>query len=162
MDRLGWAQRQGRVMATYGMVGSDDELCVRVIDRTDYSFDGRATGSLQSITLAAGIPTVSWVSGVLVARLHAKGTFSATATARIVVENISLVPEEPQVIYTDGIALATVNYLTGTTAPNLQVVAFSGAIGHMVQVRLTFDQGATAAAAAQTLSVSADLIGRVG
>ncbi len=165
LNRLGWEQHRGRVLATYGSsVGAhDDEWCVPVIAKTDFSFDGRASGSIQSVVLAAGISTINWVSGVLVARLHAKGTFSATALADILVENISIVPEEPQTIFADTVSpLATVSYAAGTTAPNLGVVPFVGAIGPMVRVRLVFDQKATAAAAAQTFSISVDLIGRPG
>jgi hypothetical protein len=165
LNRLGWEQHRGRVLATYGPgVGyhADDEWCVSVIGKTDFSFDGRASGSVQSVVLAAGIPTVDWVSGVLVARLHTRGTFSASARATILVENISIVPEEPQTIFADTAApLASVQYVAGTLAPNLGVVAFVGAIGPMVQVRLIFDQQGTAAAA-QTFSISVDLIGRQG
>lgn len=162
LNRLGWEQRYGRIQATYGALGGSDELYQEVIAKTEYSYDGRASGSLQSVTLAAGIKSVQWVSGALLVRLHTKGTFSATAVARVLVENFSIVPEEPQTIFVDPIAIATAGIASGTTAPNYQVVAFSGAIGPMLQVRLTFDQGATPAAAAQTFSISVDLLGRIG
>ncbi len=160
-DRLGWEQRSGgRVGATFGMSRGNGYLA-SVIAKSDYQFDGRL-GSTQDIVLAAGIDTSACVTGVLQTRVHSKSAFTATAIANIIVQNASLVAEEPDVVYlpaTGVTPVATSTNITSTSAaPVLDVVAFAAPIGSMVRVILRWTQGATAAAAVQNLSVSVDLV----
>lgn len=94
--------------------------------------------------------------------MHSKSGFSATAAANVIVENCSLVPEEPDVVYLPPSAspkVATSSAINqGSAAPVLDVVAFAAPIGSMVRVILRWAQGGTAAGAAQNLSISVDLI----
>jgi hypothetical protein len=169
MERFGWDQRGGRAAATMqrvvgangygGAQGGGDGFFVPVLSKTDFSFDGRASGTQQAVKLAVGIDTVPWVSGVLVVRLHTKNTWSATATMSVQVANVSLVPEDPSVLFASTSALATASFTNASTAPSLNVQTIPSGFAAMVQVALTWDQGATAGTS-QQFSISLDLIGR--
>ncbi len=159
-DRLGWEQRSGgRVAATFGALGRGSGYVIPVVAKSDYQFDGR-TSSTQDIVLAAGIDTAACVSGVLQTRVHSKSGFTATAQATIIVQNASLVAEEPDVVYLPASgAVATSTAITSSSAaPVLDVISFAAPIGSMVRVILRWTQGATAAGAAQNLSISVDLV----
>jgi hypothetical protein len=133
-----------------------------ILSKTDVSFDGRNSGTNQIVPVAVGIDSSSWVSGVLAVRLHAKNTW-ATSPARlhVKVQNIMLVPEEPDVVYLASGDVSSVAFVQGTdSAPLLKVAAFAAPIGPMLRVILEWEQGATAASAAQTASISVDLVGR--
>lgn len=163
MNRYGYDNVAGRVPATFpGLIRGNANL-VPVIPKTDFSFDGRSS-TLQDVPLATGIDSSSWVSAVLAVRIHAKGTFSATGKAVIMVQNIMLVPEEPDVVYVAPTDLTggnlTISSAAADAAGVLKVLALTGPIGPMLRVLLRFDQGATAAGAAQTFTMSVDLVGR--
>lgn len=132
---------------------------IEVIERTDYSFDGRTTSN-QDIVLATGIDSRRWKSGAAIIRLHAKSGWSASAILSINIDNISLTPEDPSVVFT-GSRVASPQILAAAAAPLLVVSGLTlAAIGPQLQVSLRWSQGATAAGAAQTLSLSIDLVGR--
>ncbi len=157
-----WEQQVGRAAATFGSVGRANGYLQPIINKTDTSWDGRAAAS-QEIPIATGIDSSAWVSGAVVAKLHAKNAWANTTTKLIVqVKNIMLVPEEPDIVYVSSATpVASAEFVQGTdNAPALKVVAFTGVIGPMLQVILRWEQGSTAGGAAQTASISVDLVGR--
>lgn len=163
MSRLGWDNQRGRVPATFDASGRGGGYVVPIIPRTDYSFDGR-TGQQQYVPVAVGVDASSWVSGVLLARMHAKGgTWGAGSKVQVIVDNIMIVPEEPDVIFATSPTLAspvaTLEFTEGEVAPLLKVSAFSAPIGSMLRVHVRWVQ-ATAAVGPQTVSLGIDLVGR--
>lgn len=172
LTRLGADNIYGRVPATYGGAAPrGNGYLVPVIPKTDFSFDGRnAAGVIQDVPVGTGFDSSSWVSGVLSVRLHAKNTWSATVTLNVYVDNIMLVPEEPDVVFAAsynstttgglvGTPVATASFTNADAAPALKIVTLTG-IGPMLRVRVNWVQGTTAAAAPQTVSLGIDLVGR--
>lgn len=160
MLRAGWEQIVGRRNADLGL-DSDDDL-VNVISKSDYEIDGRV-GSTQKITLAAGIDSTAWKRFRCVTRLHAKQFWSATATLKIIVQNISIVPERPDLIFVSSVDAGGSNGIDDSlTPPFLDVSTSSGGtpVGPMLRVLMRWEQGATAASAPQTFSLSVDLVGK--
>ena len=143
---------------------------ILIIDKTDFSFDGRAGaggGGVQSVPLAIGIDSSLWASGALIVRMHTHGSWPAggggsTGSATVVVENIALVPEDPSVVFQAATPIATSTAIvTGTVAPFLDVQQLTGApIGPLLQVRLNFAQGTNNAGGAHTFSISVEFVGR--
>jgi hypothetical protein len=132
---------------------------VPIIAKTDFSFDGR-TSTNQDAVLATGIDSRGWKSGVVVVRLHAKNSWSGSAILSVNVDNVSLDPVDPSVVFV-GSRVASPSISSGATAPLLTVASLNLAtIGEQLQVSLRWSQGATPAGAAQTLSISIDLLGR--
>ncbi|MBL9021982.1 MAG: hypothetical protein JNL21_07260 [Myxococcales bacterium] len=157
-----WEQQVGRTAATFPAIGRSNGYLQTILSKTDTSWDGRL-GAFQEIPVATGVDSSAWVSGVLLAKLHAKNAWANTSTKLIVqVKNIMLVPEEPDVVYVSSATpVASVEFVQGTdNAPALKLAQFTGPIGPMLQVILRWEQGSTAAGAAQTASVSVDLVGR--
>lgn len=175
LTRLGADNIYGRVPATYGGAAPrGNGYLVPVIPKTDFSFDGRtntiAPFPIQDVPVGTGFDSSSWVSGVLSVRLHAKNTWSSSATLNIYVDNIMLVPEEPDVVFAAsysntttgalvGTPVATASFTNADTAPALKIITLAG-IGPMLRVRVNWVQGTTAAAAQQTVSLGIDLVGR--
>lgn len=163
MSRLGWDNRVGRTVATFGgyeAAGRGDGYLVPVIPKTDFSFDSRAAGASQDVPLAVGIDSSGWVSGVLLVRVHAKAAWTGTTNLAVLVENIQLVPEEPNVVFAAaGAAVATVNIVSGTAAPSLNLTSFLAPIGNMLRVRISYTCTVTQGSA-NTVSLGVDLIGR--
>lgn len=163
MSRLGWENRVGRTVATFGgyeAAGRGNGYVVPVIPKSDFSFDSHAAGASQDIPLAVGIDSSAWVSGVLLVRVHAKATWSGTTNLAVLVENIQIVPEEPDVIFAvSGAPVATVNIVSGTLAQSLNVAAFGAPIGNMLRVRISYTC-TVAQASANTVSLGVDLVGR--
>lgn len=132
---------------------------VHVVPEIDISIDGRA-GSTQTIPLRTRIPTSEWKSGVLQVLLHAKNTWSTTATASILVQNAVYTPDDPSTAFS-GSTIARVDLTNNSAASTAYTEALDDApIGMMVNVILSWEQGATATAA-QTASVSVTLVGRM-
>src|SRR5262245_51731785 len=104
------------------------------------------------------------VSGHLEVRVHARGTFaSANVQANVKVYPQSLSAEDPGVFFVGPTALATCSITTTApaTVPGLLTSPFAGTqLTSAVKVVLEFVQGATAASAAQTFSISADITAR--
>ena len=162
LSRLGWENGGGRASATMGgFRGGGSGYLVPIIGKTDFSFDARASGSTQDIPLAVGVDSSAWVSGVLCVRIHARGTWTGTSVLTVLVENIMLVPEEPDVIFAGSqvATSGTINGSTPTTVPGLIVAAFSTPIGPMLRVKLTYSC-TVAQSAANTISLGIDLVGR--
>ncbi len=76
LNRLGWDNRAGRAVATYGALAGGNGYLVPIIAKTDFSFDGRAGGTTQDIPLAVGIDSSAWVSGALIVRIHTRNTWT--------------------------------------------------------------------------------------
>lgn len=176
MSRLGFDNRVGRVPATYGGytgAGRGDGYLVPVIPKTDFAFDGRTptptSNTVVDIPIATGIDTSSWVSGVLAVRLHAKNTWVSTGTLNVFVDNIVLVPEEPDVVFaasytkSDGTAFGTpagtVTFGNADAAPLLRLTSLS-TLGPMVRVRVNWVNGSATSAGLSTFSIGIDLVGR--
>jgi len=159
MSRLGFDNRMGRVPATYGFdVGrGGNGYWVNVIPKTDFSVDGRST-SIQLVPLAVGIDSSAWVSGALLVRVHAKSSWTGTIVASVVVENIMLVPEEPDVVFAATTALASAD-LVAAGVGSLTVAPFTaGNVGAMLRVRISYQT--TVAASLNTIAIGVDLVGR--
>jgi hypothetical protein len=132
---------------------------VSVIARTDFAFDGRISTN-QDVVLATGIDSRRWKSGAVITRMHTKGTWSVSAILNIFVDNVSLNPVDPSVVFV-GSRVAAPQILAASNAPLLNVSGLTlAAIGPQLQVSIRWSQGATAAAAAQPFSLSIDLVGR--
>ncbi len=131
----------------------------RIIAKTDFSFDGR-TSTNQDVVLATGIDSRLWKSGVVVTRLHTKGSWSVSAILNIFVDNVSLDPTDPSIVFV-GSRVAAPQILATASAPFFNVSGLTLAtIGPQLQVSIRWSQGATPAGAAQTFSLSLDLLGR--
>lgn len=159
-----WEQQVGRTNATFPGIGRGNGYLVPILGKTEVAYDGRGGTSppvLQDVPVAVGVDSSEWVSGALIVKLHAKNTWSTTATLRVLVQNIMLVPEEPDVVYlSSATPVAQVDFVNTDVAPALKLTAFSGVIGPMFRVLLRWEQGATALTGPQTASVSIDLVGR--
>ena len=161
MSRLGFDNRMGRVPATYGFdVGrGGNGYLVNVIPKTDFGFDGRVGGP-QSIPLAVGIDSSAWVSGVLLVRVHAKSTWAAAPLATVLVENIMIVPEEPDVVFSGATALASADLALATVGSLTVVPLTAGSIGAMLRVRINYQSTATGQTVPNTIAIGVDLVGR--
>lgn len=166
MSRLGWDNPVGRSAVTYpGLAGGrGDGYLIPVIPKSDFSFDARAGGATQDLPLAVGIDSSSWVSGVLVVRLHARNSWSGTTTLNVIVDNIQLVPEEPDVVFVSSavtpVATTGATPINGlTTVPSLILVPFTTPIGSLLRVRLNY-QCTAQQTGANTIALGVDLIGR--
>ena len=164
MDRYAYQREMGRGNATIGRASAGGLVgLIPIIDKTDFSFDGRTSGSTQSVPLAIGVDSSLWVSGVLVVRLHTKGTWPAgsSGSATVTVESIGLVPEDPSVVFVASPAVVTSSAIVlATTAPFLDVTALTAPIGSLLQVRLLWSQGAGAGTGVHAFSISVALVGR--
>jgi hypothetical protein len=169
MNRFGFDNAFGRVPATMNqsmLAGRGNGYVVNVLPKTDYLFDGRVNTS-QLVPFATGIDASSWVSGLLVVRVHARGgTWGASATLRIYVQNIMLTPEDPDVIFAPtpvapaviGATLASVTVDTNTVAGALLTAPLTN-MGPMLRVIGEWAQGGTASTQA-TASLGIDVVGR--
>ena len=133
---------------------------VRVIPKTSFSFDGRAS-TTQEIPLTAPFWTRDWSSGVVSVRLHDKANFTGTASAQVVVQNAVLVPDEPQTIYAADLGTG-ITIASGDAAPKLYTAAISSPIGPMLRLVLRWIQGTAASTTLQTMAISVDVLGRQG
>lgn len=158
MNRLSWDNRVGRAVATYGadLGARGNGYLVPIIPKTDFLFDGK-TGQSQTIPLAVGIDASAWVSGALIVRVHARATSWSSATLAVNVENILLVPEEPDVVFAASAAVASATNIQSLSAGGLSVVAFSAPIGPMLRVRIV---QANSANENNSISIGVDLVGR--
>ena len=134
---------------------------VNVIPRTSFAFNGTASSiSTQAIGPRA-IATPDWVGGVLMVRVHS-ATISTTASIAITVKNVSISPDDPNILFNTTTTNASISLLTGAPAGNvaggLQTAVLTTPIGSMLAVYLTLTQGATAGAS--TVDISVDLVGR--
>jgi hypothetical protein len=146
----------GRVRSTFGDAGAGYTL--PVIAKTDFTL---ASGSslTQNIVVAQGIDSSAWVSGALIVRVHTQPTIAASSSLFVDVENISIVEEEPQLVFVgSNVASSSPAITNATAAGTLILAAFAQPIGPMVRVKLRFVQSATAAVGLAQLSI--DLIGR--
>lgn len=161
-SRLGFDNLRGRVPATYGGRGAGNGYVIPIIPKTDFSFDGRVSVD-QDIPVAVGVDTSAFVTGVLAVRLHSRGAaWTGTAKLSVMVQNIMLTPEEPDVVFLAPADLvpALSNTITSSTAIGTLFISSLLAMGPMVRVVVRFNQGATAAGGPQTIAIGVDLVGR--
>lgn len=94
-------------------------------------------------------------------RVHS-ASIAATATIAITVKNVSVSPDDPNILFNTTGTIASISLATaapsGNTAGGLQTAVLSTPIGSMLAVYLTLTQGGTAAAS--TVDLSIDLVGR--
>jgi hypothetical protein len=122
---------------------------VKIIPKTQYTFDA---GTVRDIVLAKYVNTASWVSGVLVVRVHTAP--GSSADPKVVVQNASYTEEEPNTIF-----YTATNETSQTVAAGdlLLVKQLNTPIGDRVRVILkTPSAGGTGV----TFTISAELIGR--
>jgi hypothetical protein len=129
-----------------------------LLSKTEVTFDGRASTN-QIIPVAVGIDSSSWVSAVVLAKLHAKAGWQTGAQLNARVQNCMLVPEEPDVVYLASGTIGSVGFLDTEAAPLLKLAQLATPIGPMLRVYLEWTQAAVAAAG-QTASISIDIVGR--
>ncbi|MBK8937610.1 MAG: hypothetical protein IPM79_08180 [Polyangiaceae bacterium] len=159
--RAGFDNVMGRVPATFGgwLRGAGGYL-VPILAKTDFSYDGRVNTN-QDAPVAVGVDSSAWVSAVLVVRLHAKNSWATSAQVQVLVDNVMIVPEEPDVVFASASPIATVSFVQGSdNAPALKLAVLSAPIGPMLRVTVRWVQGTTAATATQTVSLGIDLVGR--
>jgi hypothetical protein len=157
-----WEQQVGRTNATFPGIGRGNGYLIPILGKTEVAYEGRvAAGVFQDVPIAVGVDSSEFVSGLLLAKLHTKNTWSASGVLRILAQNIMLVPEEPDVVYlSTATAVAEVTFSNSDVAPALKLTPFTGVIGPMLRILLRWDQGATAWTGTQTASISIDLVGR--
>ena len=161
-SRLGFDNLRGRVPATYGMARGNG-FVVPILPKTDFSFDGRVSVD-QDVPVAVGVDTSGFVSGVLAVRLHSRGAlWTSTAKLSVLVQNIMLTEEEPDVVFISATNLVTtpIDILLSTPVPTLFISPLS-TMGPLVRVLVRFNQGATALTGVQTapIAIGIDLVGR--
>lgn len=160
MGRMGWMNQNARLDATYGRLGRNDGYLVSVIPRTDYTFDPRVSGANSVIPLVVGVDSSSWVSGMLLVRLHARSAWATGVQAKVIVQNIMLTPDEPDVIFapaTLATSVAQVQIDNSTNAPLLLTAAMTN-MSAMLRVVIELVPGSSTGV--NTFSVGVDLVGR--
>ena len=138
----------------------ENEL-IPLIKRATYSFDGRAS-STQTLVLADGVDATRMRVGGLVMLVHSRANFSATADVRILVNNVSFSPDEPDVAYVDSVRTVGTSSLIQSTSPTVpfcEVVGLVQPMGPQLRVSLRFRQGA-AVTSSQTITLSFYLTSR--
>lgn len=138
---------------------------VRIIARTDFSFDGRIAARENGV-LAYGLDATEWASGLLMVLIHARSDWvsaeGTTASWQVEVHNVSLDPAAPDLEIVER-TIATSAALTSATAiPSCETVQFAEPFGPQLRVRWLFNQGLVAAIAALSLSASIYVVGRRG
>ncbi len=138
----------------------ENEL-IPLIKRATYSFDGSAS-STQTLVLADGVDATRMRVGGLVMLVHSRANFSATADVRILVNNVSFSPDDPDLAYVDStrtVGTSSLIQSTSPTVPFCEVVGLVQPMGPQLQVSLRFRQGA-AVTSSQTITLSLYLTSR--
>lgn len=133
---------------------------VNIIPRSSFSFSSPANFVSSFAIGPRAIATPDWASGVLIVRLHAKNFASSSALARVQVANVSISPDDPNVLFSvpPPAVVAEATIANADTAPRLYALQFTAPIGMMLAVAATYSQGATLGACSWEMSV--DLVGR--
>jgi hypothetical protein len=143
----------------------EDGETVRILARTDFAFDGRAS-TTQTGVMAYGVDASEWVSGQLIVLTHARnawvGVGGTTASFGVEVQNVVLDEEAPEqdVVETGRAVAALTAVSSGTAVPRHQVVEFTPPFGPNLRVQWRWTQGGLAATSTLTLAVSVYLVGR--
>lgn len=167
LSRLGFDQRAGRVAATFGAAQSNgagarrgsNAAYVEVIPKTDFQLAG-ATGAgvFELLPLAVGIDSTDWVSAILEVRVHTKSSWTGTQTLAVVVDNIALVPEEPQTLFVATASPASLD-ITSLAAGGFNVAQLTTPIGSLLRVALKLTTTA-APSSINAIALSVNLVGR--
>ena len=143
-----------------------DEVVVPVVKRGNFAFDGRASGTDQTIVLATGIDASWWRTASVLVVGHTKNAWltggggPTTGALRVVVDNVAITEDAPDLELVGNRLASTTAIVATSTLPLFQVTTLSGAIAGQLRVSLVFNQGATGAASAQTIALSVYLLGR--
>ena len=153
--------------STYGesvsLEFTPDQVLVPILRRVELKFDGRADGEQVAI-VANEIDTSFFARGSLTVIVHSRSGWTTSASLEIQAQNVSVTEDAPDVTFVDTeVSMASFNITatSPTTLPFFAVVPMpSGSMGAQMRVELRFNQGAFAAAGAQTIVLSAFILGR--
>lgn len=143
-----------------------DAVLIPIVRRGNFAFDGRASGTDQTIVLATGVDASWWRTGSVMVVGHTKNAWLSvgggptTGALRVVVDNVAITDDAPDVVLVGSRLASTTAIVATSTLPLYQVATLSGAIAGQLRVSLVFNQGATAASSAQTIALSVYLLGR--
>lgn len=154
MDR---ANPLGQVTA--GRVEYAGGACLGIVGRTQYTTSTGAANSVTEIVLAKYVDTLAFVSGVLIVRYYAKGTFTSNVSAKVVVQNVSYAEDEPQTVFAETSTETIITIDSTTSTSTLLTADLEKPIARHVRVLLRFTQPATAMGAVD-LTIGVDLVGR--
>lgn len=132
-----------------------------VLPKTDFTF--ATTANLNPTTkLAVGIDSSGWRSAELVTLVHRIDTpWQGTGTFGVIANGISITPEDPSVLFNAGVVVRGATFGGSTLAGTLDIVDFSQPIPSLLEVVLSWTQGATAVTTTpNTFAISVHLIGR--
>ena len=150
-----------------GEVADEDEIVVPIVRRGNFAFDGRLSGSTQTVVLANAIDVTWWRTAILLFIVHTKNNWltggggPTTGQLALSAGSVSLTPDAPDVTFLDPLSKVTTSSVVQTTVvPMYELKRLNPPFGPQVQVSLTFDQGATVASGPQTIALSCYLLGR--
>ena len=132
---------------------------VSIIRKTDFSLQVSATASaVTDAVLAPLVDTVGWVSAVSLLRLYSASAYPASATLKLIVQNVMTGPDDPNtILVASGTGTAEIT-IAASTSNLLQLVQFTTPISRYVKVLLRATSGGTAGTITTTVAV--DLVGR--
>lgn len=143
-----------------------NEVVVPVVRRETFAFDGRGSGTTQTMVLANGVDATWWRSGRLLVLGHTKNAWltggggPTTGSLQVVVDNISITEDAPETTFVGNRLGASTPIVATSTLPLYLVSSLAPPFAGQLRVSLSFTQGATAAVAAQTVALSVYLLGR--
>ena len=130
---------------------------VTICGKRDYSLQA-PTSAAPTIEIERYIPTSDWVSGALLVRLHAKGTWATNTTVDVIAQNISPSLEEAGTIFSAG-TVSSIQIVASDNAPKLFIAALSAPISSHLRLYLKYTQD-NVATTASTFTISIELVGR--
>jgi hypothetical protein len=130
---------------------------IQIIPPTLFSFPTSTVPITSETTLARFVPTMGYVSGALILRIHSLTLPTSGQSFAIVGQKASRCPDEPQTIFftTTGETIATASF--GITV-NMVVTSMNVPISSATRVLLRTIQVASGGAMSAVLS--AELVGR--
>jgi hypothetical protein len=138
------------------------ELVVPVVPKTSISWQGRASTS-QYVDLAVGVDVSRFRAVQIILRLHAKNTWTSTASAKVQLEGIGLDRLAPGRVFTTSAQLITGPSVSNATTPPWLGMFQQGILNYsFARVRLVLAQGTSGATSDQTFTFSVDLLGKLG
>lgn len=143
-----------------------DEVMIPIVRRGNFAFDSRKNSPDQVIVLATSVDASWWVSGSVLLVGHTKSAWSTggggptTGSLRIVVDNVAITEEAPDVELVGSRLASTTPIVATSTLPSYEVRALAGPIAGQLRVSLLFTQGSVDATSAQTIALSVYLLGR--
>ena len=130
-----------------------------ILPKTQYVMNAVASSTTDMI-VAKAVPSADWVTGVVLVRMYAKGTFnSATPVIDVRIGSSSIPEDEPQTFFASVSGAHTiVSVGSSFVPPTLFVSQMAGPFGGQTSVTLRWNQGITAGSCDFTIGI--ELIGR--